>query len=148
VINGVNVPNGADIINIQAANNSWGIDIVGGSATGQSYGMIVTAGTNGSDVTMQIRSPVGGNYLLIYGNGSVQMVTTAGLLVGNTTFKGTAANTPVLSVNTSVTTGSAAANITSNTQASANKPGRPNTIVGWLPIYHDGIEGYIPIWGS
>jgi hypothetical protein len=60
-----------------AANNVYGITVNGGATTGQSFGMVINAGSNSSDIALDINSKAGANLITVYGDG--------GFIVGSPT---------------------------------------------------------------
>ena len=60
----------ANALTIASGVSAWGISIVSPNNAGLSYGMLITAGTSGADVALQVRSAAGNNLLLVYGDGS------------------------------------------------------------------------------
>lgn len=80
----VNPPSSGDALVVNGLSNAFTMGVVGGSATGQSDGLIVIAGTNSSDISLEVQNRAGvANLFFIHGDGSGGLGATANALTWN-----------------------------------------------------------------
>ena len=109
-----------------AANNTYGIAVNGGATTGQSFGVVINAGSNGSDMALDINSNTGANLVTVYGDG--------GLVVGNPTGSDKGAGTINASGAVYVNNSAAAVVGTNNAFTGTNTFAGPSTFNGSVNI--------------